>query len=270
MRDARTLVILAAGRGTRLEPLTAERPKCLAPLRGRSLIEWQLDAIAACGVERVVLATGYRAEALDYLGLETVRNDAWAETNMVESLWCARGACRGEVVVSYGDIVYEPAALRALLDAPAPAAVAVDLDWEPYWRARFADPLADAETLVADDGWRLRALGQRPTDLSQVQAQYLGLTRWSPDAWARLLGVYEAARAGRAPNPWPRPPRRWYVTDLVQTLIDGGLAVQGVPLHGGWLEVDTPDDLALAERATIVQEGRLTIERGRIHGGDRR
>ncbi|MCO5171212.1 MAG: phosphocholine cytidylyltransferase family protein [Planctomycetes bacterium] len=266
----RTLVILAAGRGTRLEPLTAERPKCLAPLRGRPLIEWQLEAIAACGVERVVLATGYRAEALAYLGREAVANPAWAETNMVESLWCAREACRGEVVVSYGDIVYAPEVLRALLDAPAEAAVAVDLAWEPYWRARFADPLADAETLVADHGWRLRALGQRPTDLSQVQAQYLGLTRWSPAAWRRLLDTYEAARAGRTPNTWPRPPRRWYVTDLVQSLIDGGLAVQGVPVRGGWLEVDTADDLALAERATTARGGRLAIERERVHGEERR
>lgn len=264
----RTLLILCAGRGTRLEPLTAERPKCLVPLHGRPLLAWQLAAARAAGLSRIVLAGGYRAEALAAFGVPVALNPEWATTNMLESLWAARGELAGELVLSYGDVVYEPAVLRALLGASLPAgegvAVVVDRAWRAYWEARFADPLADAETLRLDAQGRIVEIGQRPRSLDEVQAQYVGLTRWSEPAWRAALSLWEAAREGHAPNPWPRPPRLWYVTDLLQTLIQAGTPLLAAPIEGGWLEVDTPRDLRLAEAVSTVVGELLAIPARRV------
>lgn len=264
-----TLVILCAGRGTRLEPLTTDLPKCLVPLHGRPLLGWQLAAARAAGAERVVLAGGYRADALERFaraeggGAAVVHNLDWATTNMVETLFAAREAIAGELVLSYGDIVWDPAHLRALLAAPIEpdgVAVAIDRGWRAYWEARFADPLADAETLRLDAAGRLQEIGQRPRSLDEVQGQYIGLTRWSEPAWRAALALFAAARAGARPNPWPRAPRLWYVTDLLQTLIDAGQPPLAVPIQRGWLEVDTPADLRLAERLSAPRAGLLAIE----------
>ena len=270
MTAARTLLILCAGRGTRLEPLTAEVPKCLAPLYGRPLLHWQLQAARAAGVERVVLAGGYRAEALAPFGLPVVENRDFATTNMVETLRRARGAIEGELLLGYGDIVWEPRVLEALLAAPASNArsVVVDRAWRPYWEARFADPLADAETLRRDPDGRLLEIGGRPRTLDEVEAQYIGLTRWSEAAWNDALDRFQAALDGRPPErPPPRAPALWYVTDLLQVLIDAGRAPFGVEVDGGWLEVDTPRDLRLAERVSAVRAGLLAIGERTWPGG---
>lgn len=270
-RRLNTLVVLCAGRGTRLEPLTAERPKCLVPLHGRPLLEWQLAAAREAGLTRVVLAGGYRAEALHGLqggpGPRVHVNPDWATSNMVETLFSVREAIEGELVLSYGDIVYRPEVLRALLAAPLDAGVAVvvDRDWRAYWAARFADPLADAETLRIDPAGRLLEIGQRPRSLDEVEAQYIGLTRWSEPAWRAALALFEAARAGARANPWPRAPRLWYVTDLLQTLVDEGQAPLAVQVPGGWLEVDTPRDLRLAEQVSAPRGGLLEI--AAVRGG---
>jgi choline kinase len=257
----RTLLILAAGRGTRLEPLTRDLPKCMVPLHGRPLVAWQVDAARAAGVERIVLATGYMAEALAPLGLEGGHNPAFATTNMVESLHCARELCRGEVIVSYGDIVYRPQVLEAVLAHPGERVVAVDSLWLPYWQARVDDPLDDCESLRMEEDGRLTSVGQKVASVDEVQGQYIGLTRWSPDAWADLLALYAAARAGERANPWPREVQSWYFTDLLQTLIDEGRPVFGQRIDGDWLEIDTPSDLALAERVTQATDGLLAIDR---------
>ena len=82
-------IILAAGRGSRLKGLTDDRPKCLVELGGVRLLDWQLAALKAAGIEDVVVVTGYRADLLQAEGVRTIHNPDWARTNMVRSLLCA-------------------------------------------------------------------------------------------------------------------------------------------------------------------------------------
>src|ERR1044071_3517735 len=90
-----SIVILAAGEGTRLRPHTLDRPKCLVPLAGRPLLAWQTDALRAAGVDDIVVVTGYRADQIRALGYRTVFNPRYEKTNMVASLMCARDTLDG-------------------------------------------------------------------------------------------------------------------------------------------------------------------------------
>src|SRR5581483_2753481 len=150
----RTVIILAAGSGSRLLPLTAERPKCMVPLKGRPLLEWQLAAAREAGATRVVVVTGYKAESVAARGIVTVSNPRFATTNMVESLWCAEEHFGDEFTVSYGDIAYEPGVLAELWAEPRRSAVVVDDAWREYWSRRFSDVLSDAESLRIDEAGR--------------------------------------------------------------------------------------------------------------------
>src|SRR5438045_673554 len=82
-------VILAAGRGSRMGPLTDATPKCLLPLGGRPLLEWQVAALRGAGIDTVGIVRGYNAHLFDGRALTTFENPRWAETNMVASLACA-------------------------------------------------------------------------------------------------------------------------------------------------------------------------------------
>lgn len=255
----RRLILLCAGQGARLRPFTDDRPKCMVPLHGRALVEWQLAAAREAGVSEVVIVRGYRGDQLDVAGATYVDNPRFADTNMVYSLGCARHLLTDGCAVSYGDIVYDAEVLRKMWDAPDGVSVAVDLDWLSYWRRRSPEPLADAETLRMDERGRIREIGQRPRSLDEIQGQYIGLTRY---AGAGLRALVDALDRG---EPGPHPTRSFaklYMTDLLQSFAAGAdVPVHAVPIHGGWLEIDNPDDLRLAESITRVAEGRLLIDR---------
>lgn len=234
-------LILAAGEGTRLRPYTLDRPKCLVEVDGRSLLDRQLDVLRAEGVNPIVLIGGYLSDKLCRPGIELKLNPRYAETNMVWTLFCAEEELSGDVIVAYGDIVYSRQILRALLDSRADIAVTIDLDWEAYWRARNEDPIADAETLkLASDG-RIRELGQKPNSLAEIEGQYMGLMRFSAAGIETLKKVFHDAR--RAGNLRGKLPEKAFMTDLLQATIDAGHRLQSVPVHGGWVEVDTVTDL---------------------------
>src|SRR2546429_5169036 len=79
-------IILAAGQGTRLLPLTEHRPKCMVEIAGKPLLYWQLEVLRNCGVTNIGLVTGYKAQSIDALGVHVFRNADYMSTNMVASL----------------------------------------------------------------------------------------------------------------------------------------------------------------------------------------
>lgn len=248
-------IILAAGEGSRLRPYTADRPKCLVEVDGESLLQRQLEVLRAEGVEDVLLIGGYRAEALARLGLRLRLNPDFASTNMVWTLFSARDELAGDLLISYGDIVYPRDALRAVLDSKADVAVAIDRRWESYWRERNENPLADAETLKVGADGRIVEIGQKPKSLDEIQGQYIGLVRYSRRGLAALIAEFDSAAAkGQLRG---KDPRKAYMTDLLQALIDSGQDVRPAFFDGGWVEVDTASDLEMpgtASRLRAIRE----------------
>jgi hypothetical protein len=115
-------LILAAGRGARLRPHTDHRPKCLVELAGQSLLARQWQSLRAAGVNDIRVITGYRAADIEALGYPTVHNPSFATTNMVSTLFCAREHMKGtaDLLIVYGDVVFEPRIVRALLVEDVP------------------------------------------------------------------------------------------------------------------------------------------------------
>ncbi len=237
------VIILAAGEGSRLRPLTLDRPKCLVEAGGRALLEYHLDVLRSRGLNDIVLVTGYLAEALSRLGLRTYHNDRYAETNMVWSLFCAEQELDGNVLIAYGDIVYSPGILDAVMESNGDVSVAVDLGWREYWEERFSDPLADAETLRIDDDGQIVEIGQKPTSIDEIQGQYLGLMKFTDAGMkAARKHFHESIRAGTLGG---KPPVKAYMTDLLQALIDSGQGLEAVLVRGDWVEIDSFSDLEL-------------------------
>ncbi|MCC6765151.1 MAG: phosphocholine cytidylyltransferase family protein [Deltaproteobacteria bacterium] len=233
-------LILAAGRGERLRPLTDDRPKCLVRLAGKPLLAWQTAALRAAGVERVAVVGGWRADRLRRRGLVRFVNCAWRRTAMVASLlaarrWLAAGPC----IVVYGDVVCHPMVLRALAGATADVAITYDTAWRALWRARFARPEDDAESLRVVAG-RVRAIGARIGDVAECDGQFMGLLRLTPRGLGRIAALVARLGAERAD--------RLETTALLASLVARGVAVEAIPVRGRWCEVDRVTDLGLYER----------------------
>ena len=259
-----TVVILAAGSGTRLSPLTDNKPKCLVPLLGKPLLEWHLEALREAGVENLVVVRGYCGEQISYPGVTYVDNNSYATTNMVYSLWCARDYFGDDITLAYGDIVYNPAVMRKVIESPYDISVVADRGWLSYWQQRFDDPLSDAETFRYNAQGSITELGQEPKSVDEIQAQYIGLVRFSGRGVAILKETLDAeekaSRKGKSTLCSERNFNRLYITDLLQGMIDRGQAVHPVFIDRGWIEVDSPTDLKLASRLASADGNWIEIK----------
>lgn len=250
-------VILAAGEGTRLRPYTLDRPKCLVEVDGDSLLDRQLAVLATGVIHPIILIGGYRVEMLKRPGIELRINPRYAKTNMVWTLFCAEDDLEGDVLICYGDIVYSREVLQAVLKSKADIAVAIDLDWESYWRARNENPLDDAETLkLAPDG-RILEIGQKPNSLAEIEGQYMGLMKFSANGVQLLKKTFQDARTTGVIL--GKPLEKAYMTDLLQAMIDLGYRLDAVSVHGGWVEVDTVGDLLSPVTSNRLSQIALSI-----------
>lgn len=253
------VIILAAGQGTRLRPLTDKCPKCMVKVNEKSIIERQLGTMYACGIKEsdITIIAGYRSDVLqEHLGstgIHFVVNDNFETTNMVYSLMCARRLMELEedILVSYGDIIFNTDVLGKILGSTAEISVVIDDDWYEYWAMRCENPLDDAETLMFDMEDCLTEIGQKTKDFGKVQSQYIGLMRFRGEGLKAMLNLCKEAkrRSDMDEKLWrtDRNYDRMYMTDLLQGLIDEGNKLKAVHIHRGWFEIDNYDDLKVVE-----------------------
>ncbi len=253
------VIILAAGQGTRLRPLTDNKPKCMVAVNGRSIIERQLDTMHACGIqdEDITIVCGYCSDVLKNKLKDTnihfIVNEQYDSTNMVCSLMYARNLMETEedIIISYGDIIYEEDVLKKILAAEDEMSVIVDDGWYEYWSERCENPLEDAETLMFDEDNYLTEIGQKTTELAKVQSQYIGLMRFKKEGLKvmLLLSTEAERRSNNGELLWrtTRNYAKMYMTDLLQGLIDEGHKLRAVHIQRGWFEIDNREDLKVVE-----------------------
>ena len=237
-------IILAAGRGSRLRALTAEQPKPLTRLAGKPLLEWQLAALRAAGIQQITLITGYANEMLEPYADQRLYNPHWSSSNMVRSLMRADELLsRTPLLICYGDIVYRSQIIRDLAASSASLAITYDTDWWELWSARFDDPLADAESFQLDHG-QLLNIGQRVKDRALIEGQYMGLLKFTPVGWRQVREWLDTLTSAQID--------KLDMTSLLQSLLQQGVVINTVPVKGGWVEVDNPSDIVLYEQKIII------------------
>lgn len=193
-REVRKAVILAAGRGRRMGKLTADRPKGAIEVGGHALIDWQIEALRAAGVKEIAIVTGHGATALAGRDVEYIHNPNWATGTQVETLLAAADWIGDEpVIVSYSDIIYHPCAPLALLERPGDIVVAYDADHRWLWKRRFGNWLRDSETFRLGPGQVLSEIGGKPTDIEELDGQFIGLMLLTPNGLERFAQCFRDA-----------------------------------------------------------------------------
>jgi choline kinase len=236
-------IILAAGEGKRLRPLTNDKPKSLVEIWGKSLLTRQLDQLAIFGITDITVVTGYCKAQIEKLAVACVFNEQYDSTNMVFSLSKMLSnllQCKANnTLILYGDIAYSDAHLASLIDSSSDAEMVVlgNTDWFELWSQRLEDPLTDAETFQFDENLQLQDIGKIPDSLSQVQAQYMGMIKVETPFLTRLLADYiKNCNSDKSKN--------MYMTNLIQEVANNH-KVQVELVAGSWIEIDTIDDYNL-------------------------
>lgn len=240
-------IVLSAGRGKRLTPLTDTAPKCLVRLHGRPLLEWQLRSLAACGVTRVSVVTGFGAAdvacALRAFGLpmeaRTIFNPFYAVADNIGSAWAAAAAFGPDTVLINGDVVFEPAVLERVL-ATDGSDIAVTVSAKADYDAD------DMKVLIEND--RLARVSKRLT--GPVSGESIGMIRFRRGGSARFLAGL------RAVLETPEGTGLWYLSVIDALAREGGVGVTRVD-GLTWAELDFPVDLRAVEAAARTVAARL-------------
>jgi choline kinase len=239
-------IILSAGQGRRLLPLTAETPKCLIPFSGRPLVEWQVRALAAAGVDDIVVVTGFEAGKVDHaleaislpgVSLRTTHNPFFELADNLASCWIARHEMRQPFLILNGDTLIEPRIAAKVLEYPAVAPITVTIDRK--------DEYDSDDMKVRTQGDRLLAIGKTlPNDL--VTGESIGCLRFTDEGAKAFVGEIE--RLLRSEEGL----KRWYLSAIDGIAryqnIGGVRSIEGLE----WSELDFPADL---DRGVAMTDG---------------
>lgn len=244
MTSPNRAIILAAGQGKRLLPLTEDRPKCLIELSGRSLLAWQLLRLQAAGVDEAVIVTGFRADQVEAeiarLGLTMpVRlqfNPFYTVSDNTASCWIVREEFDRDVLVLNGDTLFGPGIAERLLASP-PADITVTIDRKPAYDA-------DDMKVLTEHG-RLVAIGKT---ITAYDAESIGFLRFSKAGAAKFRAGVEQVLSH------PEGLRRWYLS-VIDELARAGVDVKVCSIEAlEWGEMDFPQDVDNLTRLSAAWE----------------
>jgi choline kinase len=260
----RRCILIAAGRGKRLGPHTEDIPKCMVEVAGRPILGWVWRALAAVGVEELVVIRGYRGDVLERFVRDLVPravfvdNHEWETNNVLLSLGCARAYLDQPTYLTYSDIVFTPAVARAAAASPAEIGLVIDRDFRATYEGRTEHPLEEGEVADLGPDGAVARVGKRALPPGEAIGEFIGLSRLGGRGAAVVGAALDqlAARfADRHAEPFQRAARyrNAYLTDLWQELIDGGVRVDPILIDGEWREIDTGQDLERARQ--LLQSG---------------
>ena len=245
------VIILAAGMGSRLMPLTNDRPKCMVKLLDDTLIERQIKIFHSYDINDITIVTGYKNEVIDMPNVNYVNNPNYETTNMNESLFCALKPSNSSVLVTYGDIVFEPKIVQQMLEITNDIRLAVRINWKEYYQNRTMHPLSEAENVLIENGRILETRKNISKALENQQiGEFLGIMMLSSEQIKILLERYSDLKKNHTGTFHSSSSLHMaYLTDMLQEMIDFGVRINPVFAEGKWFEIDTLEDIKNAEKS---------------------
>ena len=244
-------IILAAGSGLRLGQHTKDIPKALLDLNGKSILERQISLLRQHGINEIFVVTGYQREKHTLKDIEYIFNPRYTETEQLTSMMVARTKISADVLVIFGDIVFDAQILQQILASNDNIAIAVDFDWEKSYTERPDNPKSLADKVLIDQK-KILQISAKITSLdmkNQQIGEFLGIIKLSRKGSKIMVEKYEELESShRGKFHDADSLEKAKLVDILQELIDSKIEIYSISITGKWCEIDTPKDLERARK----------------------
>lgn len=244
-------LILAAGAGGRSRSFERHKPCSMLELGGRTLLAAQVSALQEAGIREITVVTGFGAEQVRVEGAKLLHHTRWRETHILGSL--ATGwAGSDDLIVSYGDILYDPKLLTGLVKSPHGITLLHDTLWRTPYAHRLDKAPESAETLILGEGTTVRLIGKNLPYPETINGEFVGLLRLNSGALSELRDLHAELSAHPTRSlQRSRDLASAALTDLLQEHIDRGGLVHSLPVNRGWMEIDSIMDYEHAKMVAV-------------------
>ena len=243
-------IIIAAGRGRRLMPTTADTPKCFAQIQGKRMLDWGIESLAANGIKDICFIGGYQIDKVrtDYPQLTFRHNDNWENNNILASLMYAEDLMDEPFICSYSDILFTADVVKKLLASDADISLSVDTRWLERYVHRSNHPPDDAEKVTVLNGHVTRV--HRGIESNQAHGEFTGLAKFSKTGADALKKHFHQVRGKFSGKPFREAAvfEKAYFIHLLQDMIESGQKMAHADTPGNYMEVDTQQDFELAQK----------------------
>ena len=246
-----SVIIIAAGLGSRLKKYTDNLPKCMLDFAGKTLLQRQIEAFKINGLNKISVIRGFKKEKINYPDLTYFENKEYKNNNILNSLMYAEEALNGHVIVSYSDILFEKEVVERLLKSEHDISIVVDIDWRGYYINRKDHPINEAENVIFDANNNVVEIGKILTGKHDVHGEFIGMLKLSPRGSEIFKKHFHRAKDLYWNKPFQRAKtfQKAYITDIIQDMTDLGVPIHCVIIERGWKEIDTEEDYKNALKA---------------------
>ena len=239
-------IILAAGVGSRLGDITKTLPKGLVDVNGKSIIERQISSFKKNGINDIVLVIGGFPEKYSFKDIKYISGKKPFPHNILYSLIEAKYEMNDDVIISYGDIIFDDEIIQQLIESKHEISLAVDMNWKKSYKNK-SKFLVDHVCNVITEDERVLKIGYRKNlDIipEMIVGEFIGLVKFNKNSIEEFLRIYSELQNNHDGKFHESPSvKEGIISDMLQELINRDFILNSTSISGKWCEIDTLEDL---------------------------
>ena len=254
-------IIVAAGTGSRLGELAKDTPKSLLNVNGQSILERQISVFKKFGISDITVIIGPHTEKFTFKNISFIQDKNYLEHDILSSLMLARSIMHDDIIISYGDVIFDEQILQSLINFKGSIGLGIDLNWEKNYGGSKLELKKEATTVQIKNNMCAKIVDGRELAKSKIKGnskqsehkkqelgEFVGLMRLSKHGSMIFIKRYEELINSHTGSFHDASSiSQAYFTDMLQELIDNDIEILPIPVQGKWCEIDTIEDLKRAE-----------------------
>ena len=238
-------IIIAAGQGSRLGDLTKNLPKSLLDINGKSILERQTELLQANGITEIIVVTGPNQEKFSDKKLKYVKDNFYENHEQLGSLMEARNFFNSELLILFSDVLFDNQVLSKIINSNEDFNIAVDPNWEKNYTGRTEHPISQADLALIENNLIIKIMKNLIPENNCKITEFIGIIKLSQKGAEKFVNHYKNLENSIDKN---KLIKKWYLTNMLQDLIDNNNSIFPITIEGNWCEIDTVQDLERARK----------------------